>query len=131
MTPATLHICALNTPDIDHPITVPPSGMVQPIPIDINGDMRIDLLGVTPSVCPFDVLRRKLPLNCTAIPLGQQHVRRMEQYMGRGEEHGLHVRRVRCPSPSSLNINSSYTDTASTPHSQAINASCQTPTVTL
>ena len=45
--------------------------MVQPIPIDINGDMRIDLLGVTPSVCPFDVLRRKLPLTCTAILLGQ------------------------------------------------------------
>ncbi|KAL1702182.1 hypothetical protein EV121DRAFT_262329 [Schizophyllum commune] len=36
--------------DTGHPITVPPSGMVQPIPIDINGDMRIDLLGVTPSV---------------------------------------------------------------------------------
>jgi integrin alpha FG-GAP repeat containing protein 1 len=30
------------------PIPVPPSTLSQPIPIDTNGDMKIDLLGITP-----------------------------------------------------------------------------------
>ncbi|KAF8061672.1 hypothetical protein FPV67DRAFT_1673289 [Lyophyllum atratum] len=35
--------------DIYNPITVPPSTHSQPIPIDADGDMKIDLLGITPS----------------------------------------------------------------------------------
>ena len=31
------------------PLTIPSSTLVQPIPIDTDGDMRIDLLGVTPT----------------------------------------------------------------------------------
>ncbi|KAG6831217.1 hypothetical protein H0H92_012014 [Tricholoma furcatifolium] len=35
--------------DVQNPLTVPPSTLSQPIPIDANGDLKIDLLGVTPS----------------------------------------------------------------------------------
>ncbi|KAJ7063605.1 hypothetical protein C8F01DRAFT_1133673 [Mycena amicta] len=35
--------------DVSHPLTVPTSALSQPIPIDVDGDMRIDLLGTTPS----------------------------------------------------------------------------------
>ncbi|KAL0947607.1 hypothetical protein HGRIS_013696 [Hohenbuehelia grisea] len=35
--------------DTDHPVSVPPSTFAQPIPVDMDGDMKIDLLGITPS----------------------------------------------------------------------------------
>ncbi|KAF7294648.1 hypothetical protein MIND_01001600 [Mycena indigotica] len=35
--------------DASHPLTVPASSLSQPIPIDVDGDMKIDLLGMTPS----------------------------------------------------------------------------------
>ncbi|RDB23975.1 T-cell immunomodulatory protein [Hypsizygus marmoreus] len=35
--------------DVRAPISVPPSTLSQPIPIDVDGDMKIDLLGITPS----------------------------------------------------------------------------------
>ncbi|KDR81920.1 hypothetical protein GALMADRAFT_240232 [Galerina marginata CBS 339.88] len=35
--------------DINNPLTLPPSTIPQPIPIDIDGDMKIDLLGITPA----------------------------------------------------------------------------------
>ena len=35
--------------DINNPFTLPPSELPQPIPIDVDGDMKIDLLGITPS----------------------------------------------------------------------------------
>ncbi|GLB35509.1 putative repeat domain in Vibrio, Colwellia, Bradyrhizobium and Shewanella [Lyophyllum shimeji] len=35
--------------DFHNPITVPPSTLSQPIPIDADGDLKIDLLGMTPS----------------------------------------------------------------------------------
>ncbi|KAJ6620330.1 hypothetical protein B0H10DRAFT_2163572 [Mycena sp. CBHHK59/15] len=35
--------------DTNNPLSVPPSTLPQPIPIDVNGDMKIDLLGMTPS----------------------------------------------------------------------------------
>ncbi|KAF5386695.1 hypothetical protein D9615_001974 [Tricholomella constricta] len=35
--------------DVHNPITVPPSTLSQPISIDADGDMKIDLLGITPS----------------------------------------------------------------------------------
>lgn len=37
------------TPDINNRMTLPPSTLSQPIPLDVDGDMKIDLLGVTPS----------------------------------------------------------------------------------
>ena len=36
------------TPDINNPMTLPPSTLSQPIPLDVDGDMKIDLLGITP-----------------------------------------------------------------------------------
>ena len=41
--------------DSDHPISIPPSGLAQPIPLDLNGDMRIDLLGSPPSSSSMQV----------------------------------------------------------------------------
>ena len=46
--------------DVENPISLPPSTLSQPIPIDLNGDMKIDLLGITPSsksnpLSPFKV----------------------------------------------------------------------------
>jgi len=46
--------------DLENPISLPPSTLSQPIPIDLNGDMKIDLLGITPSsksnsLSPFKV----------------------------------------------------------------------------
>ncbi|KAF8968304.1 hypothetical protein BDZ97DRAFT_1655046 [Flammula alnicola] len=35
--------------DVDNPLTLPPSILSQPIPLDIDGDMKIDLLGMTPA----------------------------------------------------------------------------------
>lgn len=35
--------------DVNNPISLPSSSLSQPIPIDLNGDMRIDLLGSTVS----------------------------------------------------------------------------------
>ncbi|KAG5717871.1 T-cell immunomodulatory protein [Termitomyces sp. T112] len=35
--------------DVNHPLNVPPSTLSQPIPIDANGDMKIDLFGLTPA----------------------------------------------------------------------------------
>jgi integrin alpha FG-GAP repeat containing protein 1 len=35
--------------DVKNPIAVPPSTLSQPIPVDVDGDMKIDLLGITPS----------------------------------------------------------------------------------
>ncbi|KAJ6523586.1 hypothetical protein B0H19DRAFT_972767 [Mycena capillaripes] len=35
--------------DTTNPLSIPPSAMPQPMPIDIDGDMKIDLLGMTPS----------------------------------------------------------------------------------
>ncbi|PPQ63333.1 hypothetical protein CVT24_006706 [Panaeolus cyanescens] len=35
--------------DVDHPINIQSSLLPQPIPIDVDGDMKIDLLGLTPS----------------------------------------------------------------------------------
>ncbi|KAF9009509.1 hypothetical protein BDQ17DRAFT_1348231 [Cyathus striatus] len=35
--------------DVTKPISVPASSLAQPIPIDIDGDMKIDLLGITPA----------------------------------------------------------------------------------
>ncbi|KAG6917026.1 hypothetical protein DXG01_004152 [Tephrocybe rancida] len=35
--------------DISNPLTVPPSTLSQPISIDADGDLKIDLLGITPS----------------------------------------------------------------------------------
>ncbi|KAG6896961.1 hypothetical protein C0992_005022 [Termitomyces sp. T32_za158] len=35
--------------DIDHPLRVPSSTLSQPIPIDANGDLKIDLLSMTPA----------------------------------------------------------------------------------
>ncbi|KAF5372918.1 hypothetical protein D9758_001485 [Tetrapyrgos nigripes] len=35
--------------DVSHPISVSASSLSQPIPIDLDGDMKIDLLGMTPS----------------------------------------------------------------------------------
>lgn len=35
--------------DIDHPLRVPSSTHSQPIPIDANGDMKIDLFAMTPA----------------------------------------------------------------------------------
>ncbi|TFK25799.1 hypothetical protein FA15DRAFT_668127 [Coprinopsis marcescibilis] len=35
--------------DVDHPLKLPPSSLPQPIPIDIDGDMKIDLLGHPPT----------------------------------------------------------------------------------
>ncbi|KAF9464632.1 hypothetical protein BDZ94DRAFT_1256197 [Collybia nuda] len=35
--------------DVNNPIAIPPSTLSQPIPIDVDGDMKIDLLGTTPS----------------------------------------------------------------------------------
>ncbi|KAH9483665.1 T-cell immunomodulatory protein [Psilocybe cubensis] len=35
--------------DIDNPLKLPPSTLSQPIPIDVDGDMKIDLLGMTTS----------------------------------------------------------------------------------
>ena len=34
--------------DINSPLTLPPSSLPQPISIDVDGDMKIDLLGTTP-----------------------------------------------------------------------------------
>ncbi|KAF5324887.1 hypothetical protein D9611_004159 [Ephemerocybe angulata] len=34
--------------DVQNPLTLPPSSIPQPIPIDIDGDMKIDLLGFSP-----------------------------------------------------------------------------------
>jgi len=34
---------------VTSPISLPPSTYAQPIPIDTNGDMKIDLLGMTPA----------------------------------------------------------------------------------
>ena len=39
------------------PITVPSSGAGQPIPFDVNGDLKIDLLGVTPGSTSLSVWR--------------------------------------------------------------------------
>jgi len=36
------------TPDINNPMTLPSSTPSQPIPLDVDGDMKIDLLGITP-----------------------------------------------------------------------------------
>lgn len=45
------------------PVSVPASTMAQPIPVDINGDMKIDLLGMTPQSIsagnPLKVWRNK------------------------------------------------------------------------
>lgn len=46
--------------DTNNPLTLPSSAMTQPIPLDIDGDMKIDLLGMTPgssgsSSSPFQV----------------------------------------------------------------------------
>lgn len=35
--------------EFNNPISVPPSTLSQPISIDVDGDMKIDLLGITPS----------------------------------------------------------------------------------
>ncbi|KIJ94536.1 hypothetical protein K443DRAFT_683654 [Laccaria amethystina LaAM-08-1] len=35
--------------DVNHSMFLPPSTLAQPIPIDIDGDMKIDLLGIDPS----------------------------------------------------------------------------------
>ncbi|KAJ7368771.1 hypothetical protein DFH08DRAFT_762818 [Mycena albidolilacea] len=35
--------------DASNPLSVPASALPQPIPIDVDGDMKIDLLGMTPS----------------------------------------------------------------------------------
>ncbi|KAF8214026.1 hypothetical protein K438DRAFT_1802750 [Mycena galopus ATCC 62051] len=35
--------------DTSNPLTAPPSALSQPIPIDVDGDMKIDLLGMAPS----------------------------------------------------------------------------------
>ncbi|KAJ7665373.1 hypothetical protein DFH06DRAFT_311965 [Mycena polygramma] len=35
--------------DTSSPISIPPSALPQPIPIDVDGDMKIDMLGMTPS----------------------------------------------------------------------------------
>ncbi|KAJ7494497.1 hypothetical protein B0H11DRAFT_2004943 [Mycena galericulata] len=35
--------------DTSNPLSVPASALPQPIPIDVDGDMKIDLLGMTPS----------------------------------------------------------------------------------
>ncbi|KAJ7778659.1 hypothetical protein DFH07DRAFT_730793 [Mycena maculata] len=35
--------------DTSNPLSVPSSVLAQPIPIDVDGDMKIDLLGITPS----------------------------------------------------------------------------------
>lgn len=35
--------------DIDGPLPINASSISQPIPIDFNGDMKIDLLGMTPT----------------------------------------------------------------------------------
>ena len=32
-----------------HPVAAPPSALIQPIPMDTTGDLRIDLFGATPS----------------------------------------------------------------------------------
>ena len=34
--------------DLNSPLTLPPSSLPQPISIDVDGDMKIDLLGTTP-----------------------------------------------------------------------------------
>jgi integrin alpha FG-GAP repeat containing protein 1 len=34
---------------VTNPIPLPPSSYSQPIPVDTNGDMKIDLLGMTPA----------------------------------------------------------------------------------
>jgi integrin alpha FG-GAP repeat containing protein 1 len=31
------------------PLTAPPSALAQPMPVDTHGDMKMDLLGMTPS----------------------------------------------------------------------------------
>lgn len=36
-------------PEASQPISVPRSTLAQPIPIDTNGDMKIDLLGLSPA----------------------------------------------------------------------------------
>ncbi|KAK7062132.1 T-cell immunomodulatory protein [Favolaschia claudopus] len=46
--------------DTSNPLSVPASALPQPIPIDVDGDMKIDLLGMTPasqgsSTSPFQV----------------------------------------------------------------------------
>ncbi|KAJ7771527.1 hypothetical protein B0H16DRAFT_1513818 [Mycena metata] len=44
--------------DTSNPLSLPPSALPQPIPIDVDGDMKIDLLGMTPSsssTSPFQV----------------------------------------------------------------------------
>lgn len=48
------------TSDTSNPLILPPSITSQPIPLDIDGDMKIDLLGMTPdstgsSTSPFQV----------------------------------------------------------------------------
>jgi integrin alpha FG-GAP repeat containing protein 1 len=35
--------------DTNNPLAIPASALPQPIPIDVDGDMKIDLLGMTPS----------------------------------------------------------------------------------
>ncbi|KAF9484939.1 hypothetical protein BDN70DRAFT_824769 [Pholiota conissans] len=46
--------------DTENPLNLPPSTLSQPIPLDIDGDMKIDLLGITPdsshsSTSPYQV----------------------------------------------------------------------------
>ena len=52
--------CYSLLPNTDNPLILPPSAMPQPIPLDIDGDMKIDLFGITPdslgsSGSPFQV----------------------------------------------------------------------------
>ena len=44
----SLFFCfAENPSDIDNPVAIDMSSLSQPIVVDINGDMKIDLLGMT------------------------------------------------------------------------------------
>lgn len=35
--------------DVQNALRLPPSSIPQPIPVDVDGDMKIDLLGISPT----------------------------------------------------------------------------------
>jgi integrin alpha FG-GAP repeat containing protein 1 len=63
-------------PDVENPMIIASSSLPQPIPIDIDGDMKIDLLGMTPtsrgsSDAPLQVWKNVWNASSSSSPLFQ------------------------------------------------------------